>query len=210
LIARGDVHVNDQLVTKLGVKINPDQDQVKIRGKLLSVSQKSYYIFYKPKGVVSTIKDTHGRKSVFDYVKGLPERVYPVGRLDFHSEGLMILTNDGQFMQKVSHPSYGVSKTYICTIQQTVFSQDIENLKKGAEVEGKWVKPLRVERGVNAHEVKFVLGEGRKREIREICHSYGLKVERLIRTQIGNLKLGDLKSGELRRLTAHEIENIFA
>src|SRR3989338_1722813 len=91
LIARGDVHVNDQLVTKLGVKINPDQDQVKIRGKLLSVSQKSYYIFYKPKGVVSTIKDTHGRKSVFDYVKGLPERVYPVGRLDFHSEGLMIL-----------------------------------------------------------------------------------------------------------------------
>ena len=212
LIVQGAVSVNGSICQILGTKINPEADVVSILGKPLTAAEtKVYYAFYKPKNVVSTLSDPEQRITIKNFIQHLPERVFSVGRLDFDSEGLLILTNDGDFAQRISHPSYGVLKYYHVEMNRLPSLSELNLLRRGAMVEGRQVKPISVEHQKRAGcWVQFVLQEGRNREIRVICESVQLNVMRLIRVGIGRLKLPPIKPGELKKMSERERDLLFA
>jgi 23S rRNA pseudouridine2605 synthase len=213
LIQEGKVSVNGRLCRTLGTKVDPARDAVSVMGKHLKKNNSDhYYMFYKPRHVLTTLSDPRGRPTVSDFIKKIPTRLFPVGRLDFESEGLILLTNDGDFMQRVAHPSGNIVKRYHVQVAERITQKDIETLRQGAKVEGKHVRPLdikRIKRESIQSWLEFSLSEGRKREIRVLCDTAGLTVKRLIRQSIGGLSVSGLRSGELRPLSDRDLQAIF-
>jgi 23S rRNA pseudouridine2605 synthase len=213
LITAGRVAVNGHVVTELGFKVDPARDKIAVDGQALSKqSEKSVYMMLnKPVGVLSAASDDRGRKTVVDLVD-VTARVYPVGRLDFDSAGLVLLTNDGDLAEKLTHPRYHLEKEYLVLVKNHPTSETLTRWRRGGVViEGQPVGPAVVERvNVEGHNfwLKIILTEGRKRQIRETGQALGHPVLRLERVRIGPLKLGHLKPGQWRHLTPAEVQRL--
>ena len=209
LITSGTVRVNGQTVTEMGYKVDTIADTVTVDGqKLSSAEPLVYYLLYKPTGVVSTCEDPQGRRTVLDIIK-TNERLYPVGRLDYESSGLLILTNDGDLTHRVTHPSFEIEKEYIATIRGVLSEADLAKLRTGVYIDGKKTHPAETEvmmSGKRKSEIRMVIHEGRNRQVRKMVQAVGHEVMMLRRIQFGPLKLGDLKRGMWRLLTAEEVE----
>jgi 23S rRNA pseudouridine2605 synthase len=208
LIRSGRITVDGLTVMEPGVKIYP-AEEVALDGVVLSPIGKRYFIFNKPRGFVCAVSDKYD-KTVFDLLNERLKRLglFPVGRLDKESEGLLLLTNDGELAQELAHPSGGVVKRYEILLDHPLEASDIEAWSSGAIVEGKWVKPISVNflNGKKSKEwIRVSLREGRKRELRVIADTHGFKVLKLVRTAIGQLEIGDLRPGEIREISREEI-----
>jgi 23S rRNA pseudouridine2605 synthase len=208
LIAAGRVMVNGKTVTELGAKVDPTRDHVKVDGKHLSAVQPFVYLMLnKPKNVVSTLDDPGGRTTVKDYLRGVSVRVFPVGRLDFDSEGLMLLTNNGDLAQAMLHPRYHVPKTYLIKVKGVLTDEDIRNLERGVKLDDGTTAPAQVKkvRKVEANSwLEITIREGRKHQVKRMLESVGHPVIKLLRIRMGSLALGDLQPGEFRFLTDRE------
>lgn len=212
LIAAGKVKVNG-VTASIGDKVNPKHDKVTVSGKkAVSVKKSVYIMLNKPRGFITTMSDEHDRKCVAELVKGINTRVYPVGRLDRESEGLLIMTNDGEFANALTHPSKHVSKTYRVTIRPEITKEQATAFRNGIEIDGRMTAPadLRIlEAQENRTVVEVTIYEGRNRQIRKMFEALGIEVARLKRTKVGNLKLGMLKQGDYRDLTPDEVNSLY-
>ena len=208
LIARGQVRVNGRIADQLGTKVDPDKDKVEVSGQLVgSIEKKIYLKLYKPRGIVSSCVSQRGEPTICDLIKDVKERLYPVGRLDQASEGLMLLTNDGELANKLMHPRYEHEKEYEVNCELRISNDELRSLSSGIQIEGKKTLPAKVRRrGENGFAI--VLKEGRKRQIRLMVEALGNKVTLLKRVRIKNIALGDLRAGEYRELTAPELKSL--
>lgn len=210
LIRSGRVRVNGKIVTEVGTKIDPQEQEVSLDGQVIKPFSRVYYLFYKPKGYLTTLYDPHGRPTIAQFLRSLPERVFPVGRLDAATEGLLLLTNDGELAHRLLHPRYGLKRRYEATVKGHPSEKKISQvLKRGVVVEGKRVFPKSIRllrRGPRHSTYEIVLGEGRKREVRKIFASLGHPVLHLRRTAFGPLNLKGLRPGEIRPLSPKEIK----
>lgn len=208
LILSGRVSVNGQVVTELGTKVIPGQDVVQVDGKIVTLAtQKVYYLLNKPVGYVTTAKDPQGRPTVLDLIPS-PERIYPVGRLDYDSEGLLLLTNDGDVAYVLTHPRYEIKKKYLVEVQGTPNPETLLRLARGIKLADGWTAPAKVKliRGSGETAVLTIeIHEGRNRQVRRMFEAVGHPVLWLKRLTMGPLRLGGLRSGEYRRLTPEEI-----
>ncbi|HUA85971.1 MAG TPA: pseudouridine synthase [Bryobacteraceae bacterium] len=208
LITEGRVTVNGETITQLGSKADLDRDHIKVDGHLLKKPKRHVYIaLHKPKGVVTTVTDPEGRETVMHLMRGVKERVYPVGRLDYHSEGLLLLTNDGEFAHRITAPASHVIKTYVVKTNGHLTDEQERAFRDGVPLHGRKTSPAElrlIKPGANPwYEVK--IAEGRQNQIREMFKHFGLLVEKLRRVKIGFLEL-DLPPGRYRHLTTKEIE----
>jgi 23S rRNA pseudouridine2605 synthase len=212
LITAGRVSVDDQIVLELGVRVDPRSSVIHVDGLRLQLDQSVITIaLNKPLGVVSTMHDPEGRPSLAEFVQGREERLFHIGRLDADSEGLILLTNDGDMANRLSHPSHGVRKTYLATVEGRVSSSLATRMKKGVELEDGFVEidDFRlVDATPQASLIEIVLHEGRNRVVRRLMDEVGHPVSRLLRTQIGPIKLGDLKVGRTRVLGKAEVGSL--
>ncbi|MDO4198142.1 MAG: pseudouridine synthase [Erysipelotrichaceae bacterium] len=211
LILEGKVTVNGMVVDELGFKASED-DHIVVDGIELYKEEKVVYMLNKPKNVISSASDDRGRRTVVDIVDS-EYRIYPMGRLDYDSSGLILLSNDGELMQQLIHPKYEVEKTYEVTIDGIIQEKDIEKLRKGVHIEDYVSAPAKVElKNINHNKyTSFLLvtiHEGRNREIRKMFQTVGFKVIKLHRIKEANLELGNLKSGEYRRLKPYELKQL--
>ena len=213
LIKQGRVAVNGRVVIQLGVKVDPRQDTITVDGQPLPHQKEElvYIMLNKPRYVLSAVSDDRGRKTVTDLVN-VPERVYPVGRLDLKSEGLILLTNDGDLAKKLMHPSHQVEKEYHVLVVGRPSRQTMERWRRGGiEVEGRPTAPAIVERLKTEKDdvwLKVILTEGRKRQIKEVARSLGHPVKKLERVRFGPILLGHLKSGRWRHLNPTEVQRL--
>ena len=212
LILQGKVAVNGKIVTELGEKINPELDKVTYNGKIVEKQTDDlvYILLNKPIGVVTTSKDQFGRESVLDLVK-VKQRVVPVGRLDMYTSGALILTNDGDFVYKLSHPKHEITKTYTVTVIGIVTEKDVENLREGVKIDDYITRPakvriLKIDSEKNQSRIEIIIHEGKNRQVRKMCEAIGKKVVALHRSKIGELAVKDLKLGNWRYLKKFEIE----
>ncbi|HYP46849.1 MAG TPA: pseudouridine synthase [Propionibacteriaceae bacterium] len=209
LISEGRVEVNGRIVTEQGVRVDPERDVVRVDGSRIPPPRRHLYVvFNKPRGVVTTMDDPEGRPTLADYLVGRKERLFHVGRLDTDTEGLLILTNDGDFAHKLAHPSYEVPKTYLAEVEGVVLPATIKRLKAGVTLEDGPLAPSSVKLVSTARDrslVKLTLHEGRNRVVRRTMEAVGHPVRRLSRTGIGPVRLGTLASGEVRDLTRDEL-----
>lgn len=212
LILQGKVSVNGEVVTELGMKINLDKDQVTYNGKNVENSSNDYiYILLnKPIGVVTTAKDQFGRKSVLDIVN-VNKRIVPVGRLDMYTSGALILTNDGDFVYKLTHPKHEITKTYTVTLVGIITEEQIEQLKNGVKIDNYITRPakvkiLKIDKEKNISRIEIIIHEGKNRQVRKMCEAVGKKVIALHRTKIGDISVKDLKIGTWRYLKPNEIQ----
>ena len=213
LITAGKVTVNGEVVTELGVKADPTKDAITVSGKAIKKEAKVYIMFNKPKGVITSVSDPQGRSVVTDYLKEIKERLYPVGRLDYDSEGLLLMTNDGDLAHKLTHPSHHVPKTYHATVERVPHGNSLEKLQKGIKLEDGITAPAEVEYHDIDPEKKFAtisitIHEGRNRQVRRMFDAINHPVIRLKRISFGGLSLGNLQRGKNRRLTADEISKL--
>lgn len=213
LIRAGKVKVNGH-VAEIGMKINPRKDLVTVgKQKLTNVKNRKmvYVMLNKPRGYVTTVSDELGRKTVMDLLPDFGCRIYPVGRLDKDSEGLLLLTNDGSFTNCMTHPSHEYAKVYRVTVRSAVNDDILFNLRNGIEIDGRMTAPCEVTvltEEENRVVLEFILHEGRNRQIRKMCESQGLEVARLKRISIGPVKLGMLKQGDYRELTEQDVKKL--
>lgn len=212
LITAGRVTVNGTAVTRLGTQVDPERDAIKVDGVRVKASPEPplYLMLHKPRGVVTTLSDPEGRPTVRDYLRGVRGRIFPVGRLDFASEGLLLLTSDGALARDLMHPSRGVAKTYAAKVRGTPSPDALKRLTAGVVVEGRKTLPARVrvlEAGANAW-VEITVVEGRKHQVRHMLDAVGHRVQRLRRIRYGGVELGILRPGALRALTAREVERL--
>jgi pseudouridine synthase len=213
MIAAGQVKVNG-VTAKIGDKVDTKKDKVSVNGKLLDTRVSNVYIMlHKPRGYITTMSDEMDRKCVAELVKDIPGRIYPVGRLDRESEGLLLMTNDGEFANAITHPSLHIPKTYRVTVRPSVNEDQLTQMSVGMMIEGRQTAPAKV--NVISQEqgrvvLEIVLYEGRNRQIRKMCEQLGLEVARLKRIAIGPLKLGMLQPGKWRALTAEEVRRLTA
>ena len=213
LIRAGKVKVNGH-VAEIGMKINPRKDLVTVgKQKLTNVKNRKmvYVMLNKPRGYVTTVSDELGRKTVMDLLPDFGCRIYPVGRLDKDSEGLLLLTNDGSFTNCMTHPSHEYAKVYRVTVRPAVNDDILFNLRNGIEIDGRMTAPCEVTvltEEENRVVLEFILHEGRNRQIRKMCESQGLEVARLKRISIGPVKLGMLKQGDYRELTEQDVKKL--
>lgn len=208
LIRRGYVCVNGETVTELGSKADLSMDKIKVNGRVLHAPKHYLYIaFHKPKNCVTTMHDPQGRQTVMSFFKGIGQRIYPVGRLDYASEGLLLLTNDGAFAHKMMSPASHITKTYLVKVNGSLTRDQEEEFRRGIPLHGRRTAPAGlklVRRGENPwYEVRLV--EGRQNQVRIMFKHFGHLVEKLKRIKIGFLELGDLKPGAYRTLTNQEV-----
>ena len=213
LIIEGKITVNDEKV-ELGFKINPEKDIVKYNGKQVKNENKkyTYILLNKPIGVVTTADDQFGRQTVLDLVK-VKARVVAVGRLDMYTSGTLILTDDGDFIYKVTHPKHEIDKTYTVTIIGKVTEDEVQRLRDGVKIDDYVTKPakvkiLKIDEEKNNSRLEITIHEGKNRQVRKMCEAVGRKVIALHRSKIGNLGVKDLKIGTWRYLTPKEVEHI--
>ncbi|MBD3378877.1 MAG: pseudouridine synthase [Candidatus Omnitrophica bacterium] len=209
LIEDGLVEVDGKVVREKGYRLDPSLHRITVMGRPLSAEeQKKYILLYKPAGVITTVKDTHGRKKVTDLVPGLKERVYPVGRLDKDTTGLLVLTNDGKLAHRLSHPSFEVEKEYRAEVSGKITPEKLRRLSEGVFVEGKKTSPCSVkvlEEKKGRTLLAMTIHEGRKRQIRSMISSIGAKVVSLERVRYAGLTLEGLTEGRWRYLTPAEV-----
>jgi 23S rRNA pseudouridine2605 synthase len=212
-IEEGRVKVNGKLAV-LGERAESGKDYIEINGKPLQLREDIVTLLLnKPRGYISTLKDPEGRRLVTDLVKDLPQRVYPIGRLDFNSEGLLLLTNDGALAQRLSHPRHHVAKTYLVKARGQLTPVMKTKLEAGIEIDGRVTAVAQVSNIRQAGQYawfELTIHEGRNRQVRKMCESIGLSVARLKRIRLGFLDLGDLATGRYRLLTQAEIERLKA
>ena len=203
LIAEGRVTVNGE-VAELGRRVDPAVDVIEVDGGLVPVAPGLvYYLLNKPVGVVTTAADTHGRPTVVELVPEAP-RVFPVGRLDADTEGLLLLTNDGELTHRLTHPSFGVEKEYLAAVEGDPPPAALRRLREGVELEDGMTSPAKVAR-LDAGLLRIVIHEGRNRQVRRMCEAVGHPVTRLVRSRIGTLADRKLRPGEWRELTPDEV-----
>jgi len=208
LIKNGKVLVNGR-IANIGDKANPEKDEIKVDGELIKPQRKVYIMLNKPEGYVSTTKSQFGQKTVMEILKGLKERVYPVGRLDVDTEGLLLLTSDGEFANNIMHPKYEVKKTYFAVLDGELSRENYKQLKNGMEIDGKVIMADSIKR-VGKRRYRLVIHEGMKRVVKKLFLQMGFRVRYLLREKIGGLSLGKLPKGKWRELTKKEIELIFS
>ena len=198
-ILNGDIKVNNKVIKELSYTVNLEKDIVKFKDKIIKVEdEKVYYILNKPRGYVVTLKDEKDRKCVTDLIKE-DKRIFPIGRLDRDSEGLIILTNDGDFTNEVIHPSKKVEKEYEVKITGELTEEKIKNMETGIEIDGYLTKPAKI-KNVSENTFNIVIKEGRNRQIRKMCEKVKLDVKKLKRIRIGKLRMEDLKSGQYKKI----------
>lgn len=210
-IEQGRVRINGD-VAELGQSADPLTDLIEVDGRRLGGQERKYYIMlYKPTGVVTTLKDPEGRPVVTDLVKDIPARLFPVGRLDVNTEGLLLLTNDGELANHLAHPRHKVEKTYLVRVRGEVAQDRLDALVKGVHLEDGLTAPAKVSdvRSRGSHSwFLLTIREGRNRQVRRMCESVGFPVSRLKRVRLGFLELGDLQPGRYRHLTVDEISRL--
>lgn len=212
LMLAGEVEVDGEIVTRLGTKVDPTAAVIRVSGKRLPpVSAHVYLVLNKPRGVVSTMSDPEGRRTLGDFVGDRPERLFHVGRLDTDTDGLIMLTNDGDFAQRLAHPSYEMEKTYVAEVAGRVDQKTVRTLLAGVTLEDGPVQVRRArvisataDRGI----VELVIHEGRNRIVRRLLDEIGHPVQRLSRTAIGPVRLGNLRSGAMRELSSDEVGSL--
>lgn len=210
LIEKGTVKVNDQKVTELGTKVEIGADKVTVNGRDIKPEQKNFYIMLnKPTGYVSTVSDQFDRPTVLDLVgTDIKSRIFPVGRLDYDTSGLLLLTNDGDFTYKVTHPKFELEKTYIALLKGGITISGLNKLRRGVKIDDYTTAPAKVEI-IDAKDgytkVKITIHEGKNRQVRKMFDTVGSKVVELERISIGTVELGNLPLGHWRHLTSHEI-----
>lgn len=210
-IEAGNFAVNG-VTASIGMRIDPDNDAVTYKGRsvVMKSARKVYIILNKPKGVVTTMSDEKGRKTVAEIVD-VGTRVYPVGRLDLNSEGLLLMTNDGELANAIAHPSGEIKKVYSVTLKGKVENEELDRLRAVRELDGERIVPVGIElvsRNDQSSVVRFTLSEGKNREIRRICETVGVTVAKLKRISLGPIRLGDLKAGEYRELNSTELRSL--
>ncbi|MGN2370018.1 pseudouridine synthase [Clostridium cagae] len=211
IILNGEVKVNGVVITELGTRVNPVEDNVEYKGSLITKEEnKVYIILNKPEGYITSAKDEKGRKTVLDLVK-VNERIYPIGRLDYDSSGLILLTNDGDVYNKIIHPREELNKKYIAVVKGEVSKKDIDTFNKGIDIGGYITAPASLEVLSYANgksTVKVCIHEGKNRQIRKMCTAINHEVLSLNRVSIGEIQLKYLKKGEWRKLTTEELDYI--
>jgi 23S rRNA pseudouridine2605 synthase len=209
MIAAGFVSVNGHRVRSPGCCIEPGKDRVEVKGRIINEEkQKVYVMLNKPPGYVTSSRDQFNRPTVLDLVKGVRQRIYPVGRLDYESQGLLLLTNDGDFAHRLMHPSHRVSKEYLALVKGYPDREVVDRLRTGVEIDGHMTAPAVVkvvERRADKTLLTIIIQEGRNRQVRKMCKAVGHPVEVLKRVAIGDLKLGSLPEGRWRYLTRQEV-----
>ena len=213
LILQGKIEVNGKVVTELGTKVT-DEDKIKYNGKIVKKEEEKVYILLnKPIGYVTTVKDQFSRDTVLDLVK-INKRIVPVGRLDMYTSGALILTNDGDLVNKLIHPKNEVNKTYNATVAGKVSIDDIKKLEEGVIIDEDYktkpakVKILKIDEEKNLSRIQITIHEGKNRQVRKMCEAIGKRVIALHRSKIANLEVNKLKLGEWRYLTHNEIKNL--
>ena len=211
MIEQGLVKVNGE-TAHIGDKVNPKKDKVSVRGRKISVQDNMRYIvLHKPRGYITTMQDEQGRKCVAELVQDVGVRIYPVGRLDRESEGMLLMTNDGAFSNAMTHPTRHVPKTYRVTIRPTITDEQIAAFQDGIEIDGRMTAPANI-RVIDKSEgrvvVEVILYEGRNRQIRRMFEELGIEVARLKRTAVGSIKLGMLPQGKWRELNEEEVRKL--
>ncbi|MFR0062785.1 MAG: pseudouridine synthase [Megasphaera micronuciformis] len=214
MIAAGRVRVNGVIVKTPGVKVDLQKDIIVVDGKRLEKPAKQYYLFNKPKGVLTTVKDDRERNTVMDYFKNVKDRIYPVGRLDQNTEGLLIMTNDGALANILMHPSKLVDKTYNVRIKGRITDAVLEKLAQGVPLKDGVTAPAVVvyvgyDGATNITEVEITIHEGRNRQVRRMFEYFGFQVHNLRRTQYAFLTLSGVKRGAYRRLTREEVAGLY-
>ncbi|NLK01154.1 MAG: rRNA pseudouridine synthase [Clostridia bacterium] len=207
LILAGKVAVNGKIVTRLGTKVDENKDCIEVEGRVIGTEKKVYIALNKPRGYISTVSDPRGRKTVMDLIGDIDERVYPVGRLDYNSQGLLLMTNDGDLAYKVTHPSCEVKKTYEVSVVGTPTDRELDRLRKGVSLEDGITAPARVRiksRG-RISEIIITIHEGRKRQVRRMFQAVGYRVINLCRIQVGNISLGGIPPGKYKIMSENEI-----
>ncbi len=213
LIAAGKVKVNGH-IAEIGMKVDVRKDIITINGEEIrtGAGEKLWYVaLNKPRGFVTTTSDEMGRKTVMDLVTDIPARIYPIGRLDRNSEGLILLTNDGSFANMIMHPSGNIQKTYRVTVRETGIEEKLIKLSEGVKIDSGFVRPVSVtvlEENEERTVLQFIIAEGKNREIRKMCEAVDLTVIRLKRTSIGIVRLGMLQQGKWRELTKEELTGL--
>ncbi|HEY7163577.1 MAG TPA: pseudouridine synthase [Candidatus Binatia bacterium] len=213
-IVEGRVAVNGTVVTKLGTQADPGKDSIKVDGKRINpVVAPRYLALHKPPGIITTLNDPQGRPDLTRFLGNLPirQRVFPVGRLDFNSSGLLLLTNDGELAQRLTHPRFGVKKIYRVKLNEPPAEEDLMRLRNGIRLEDGVTAPARVrivEKLKKNAWIEIELHEGRYREVRRMFEALGYFVEKLIRIRVGPVKLGTLAPGEVRPLSQSEIKSL--
>ncbi|MCB0363010.1 MAG: rRNA pseudouridine synthase [Bdellovibrionales bacterium] len=216
LIDSGSVKVNGKTVYELGIKIDPKSDKVTLKGRPLKIDdQKVYLMFHKPKHILTSMNDPEGRPTIADFFKKLPFRLFPVGRLDWETEGLILLTNDGDFAQRVLHPKHEIPKAYLVKLNGKPSDEQLHRLVKGVSIIGGRVRAIEASRlrgkGSEQYDwIRIVISEGKNRQIRKMCEKIGFDVKKLQRISIGQLKLANLARGQHRLLGPEDLKKIFA
>lgn len=208
IIAEGRVKVNGKTVRELGTVVDEERDSVTLDGRRIRPKRNIYLMLHKPKGYVTTVKDELGRKTVMELLKDVKARIYPVGRLDYDTEGLLLLTNDGDLSFRLTHPSNEVPKTYVVRISGKISKESISSLQNGVEIDGRKTAPAKVDlldQDEHHSRLELTIREGRNRQIKKMFEAVGHEVEFLRRSAIGDLRLGGLTRGTYRYLTEKEI-----
>jgi 23S rRNA pseudouridine2605 synthase len=212
LIANGDVRVNGRIVTELGVRADAAHDRIEVKGERIVAEKPAYYVLNKPREVVTTLSDPEGRATIADLLKRVPERVYPVGRLDYHTSGVLLLTNDGELAQSLLHPTRGVPKAYVVKVRGQVPLPKIEALRNGVVLDdGQRTKPAElfiVRDEKNSTWLQITITEGRNRQIHRMCEAMGLVVMRLSRVAFAGLTAEGLRPGDYRELSQKELAKL--
>lgn len=208
LIKQGKIKVNGKVISEMGFKVNTDKDIVEYQGEIIKpIEDKTYIILNKPVGYVTTVDDEKNRPTVMDLVEDIKDRIYPVGRLDMDSSGLLLLTNDGIITNKLTHPSNEIEKVYLVEVEGIPSEDSLNRFRKGLIIDGRKTWPAEVEltnKSSDKSLLKVTIHEGRNRQVRKMCSAIGHPVKRLKRIEIGAIKLGNLNTGEWRYLTKSE------
>ncbi len=212
LISAGHVKVNGKKVTEMGIKVSAS-DKIEVNGVPITQEDDVYYLFYKPRGVISAVSDDKGREVVTDYLVGVRERIYPVGRLDYDTSGLLLLTNDGDFANKLTHPKHEVNKTYVAKVMGVPFPKDLKPLTQGVKIDGRKTAPatfkiLSTDNIKQTAIVELVIHEGRNHQVKKMLEAVGFPVTKLKRELYGNLTLDGLKPGQYRSLSRREVNAV--
>jgi 23S rRNA pseudouridine2605 synthase len=213
IIRAGRVTVNGETVDQLGARIDPEHDRVAVDSQPVRVRRRLYVALHKPPGYISSRRDESKRKTVMDLLPAQWSHLFPVGRLDYETEGLLFLTNDGDFSLHLTHPRYGIPKTYVAVIEGRITVEILDRFKRGVRHKGEELR-ARKARLISANNtrsvVELVLTEGKNREVRRLFESEGFRIQRLARIQIGPVKLGELPTGKWRTLTEAEIKSLLS
>ena len=212
LILDGKVKVNNEIVTTLGTKVRAE-DRIEVEGVPLEKESPVYYILNKPRGVISSVDDNKGRKTVLDFFPEVEERIYPVGRLDYDSTGIILMTNDGEFANLLMHPKHEIEKVYVAKLKGIPSKQELAEIRKGIKVDKDILKAvnytiLSSDREKNSMQLELTLHEGKYRHVRRMMESLGYPVQKLKRERYGLLTLSGLQSGEVRALTPKEVKQM--